>query len=99
MDVSFCANTSQGICLQISFSVVNKCEMWKGASFDCFGLVVFAVCCVECKTVSQCFMCLDDLRVDLVWRNSKCVVHPELTLCGCRDVKIQGLKGEKNAPS
>ena len=81
MDVSFCANTSQGICLQISFSVVNKCEMWKGASFDCFGLVVFAVYCVECKTVSQCFMCLDDLRVDLVWSKCQGVRGPESARC------------------
>ena len=60
MDVSFCANTFQRICLQVPFSVVNKCEMWKvkGANFDCFGFVVFAIDCVECRTVSQSFMCV-----------------------------------------
>lgn len=61
-------------------------------------LFVFAVYCAECRTVSQCFICFGELRVDLVRSNCKCVVHPELTLCGCRDVKIQGLKVKKTPP-
>ena len=45
-------------------------------------MVVFAVDCVACKTVSQLFyLCFGGLRFDLVCStNCECVIRPQVTL-------------------
>ena len=61
-----------------------------------FHSVVFAVVCVVSRTVTQVlfvFVWLFVLFVITVlnWEHSEHAIHPVVTLCGWRDVKIQDL--------
>ena len=67
---------------------------------NCFHQVVFAVASVVSRMVTQvlfvfvclfvCFIC--DLVITILnWQHSEHAIHPEMTLCGWRDVKIQDL--------
>ena len=51
------------------------------AYLDCFALVVFAIGCVACETVSPLFTCIfGDLCFDLVGVSVDGVIYPEETL-------------------
>ena len=48
-----------------------------------FVVVVFAVDCDVCRTVSQLIILVfGDMRFDLVWSNCELMIRPEVTQCG-----------------
>ena len=55
---------------------------------NCFWLV-WLLLTMLCPVLECSHLWLHDLCFELVWKYFDCVIHPDVTLCGWQDVKIQ----------
>ena len=85
---------SQGICKDLSFSVVQKSNVHNYSdtkNIDCFGLAVFVVDFVvsvyTCEPDMVELTWVGDSCFYLVWSNSECVIRSEVTLYADRTQK------------